>query len=92
MTFSPRSGRCLVRTENYRQPGLLAIPVVFDLLLLVLTFLKAIRSPVSLKADSIVCVKFLLSLTWLANVKSQMYALVRDELLYVKRRESYIEF
>ena len=54
--YSPISNLCIVGSTNYRPTALIAVPTVLDLLLLVLTALKAIRNPVSLKAaDSIVC-------------------------------------
>lgn len=58
ITFSPSSNRCIVRSNSYRPSGILALPIIFDLLLLVLTTVKAVRCPVSLKADSIVCAEF----------------------------------
>jgi hypothetical protein len=59
--YSPISRVCVVRSMSYRPTGLICVPVIFDLLLLVLTARKAIRSPASLRSNSIVCVKFWLS-------------------------------
>ena len=55
--YSPISSMCIVGSTSYRPTALIAIPAILDVLLLVLTILKAIRSPVSLKKNSIVCIK-----------------------------------
>jgi hypothetical protein len=59
--YSPISRVCIAGSMSYRPTGLIGVPVIFDLLLLVLTARKAIRSPASLRSSSIVCVKFWLS-------------------------------
>ena len=59
--YSPISRICVVGSESYRPTALIGIPTLFDLLLLVLTACKAMRTP-SLKSKSIVRVKFRLSL------------------------------
>jgi hypothetical protein len=55
--YSPKSDLCIVGSMKYRLTGLLGVPTIFDLLLLILTALKAIRTPISMKKDSIVCTK-----------------------------------
>ena len=54
--YSPISRICVVGSASYRPTALIGIPTLFDLLLLVLTTCKALRSP-SLKSNSIVRVK-----------------------------------
>jgi hypothetical protein len=53
--YSPKSNLCIVGSMKYRPTALIGVPTIFDSLLLVLTALKAIRSPASIKKDSIVC-------------------------------------
>lgn len=55
--YSPISNMCVPGSTSYRPTALIAVPTILDLLLLVLTILKAVRSPVSLKTNSIVCMK-----------------------------------
>ena len=55
--YSPTSNMCVPGSTNYRPTALIAVPTMLDLLLLVLTILKAVKSPVSLKTNSIVCMK-----------------------------------
>jgi hypothetical protein len=67
--YSPTSNVCIVGSTNYRPTALIGVPTIFDLFLLVLTALKAIRNPNSLSmTDSIVGVKIQSSvsskLTW----------------------------
>jgi hypothetical protein len=68
--YSPISNICVVRNTSYRPTALIAVPVVFDLLLLILTVLKAFRSPALLKSDSIVRVKFQSRPTWKTEINS----------------------
>ena len=54
--YSPISRICVVGSASYRPTALLGIATLFDLLLLVLTASKAMKTP-SLKSNSIVRVK-----------------------------------
>ena len=58
--YSPISRICVVGSVSYRPTALIGIPTLFDLLLLVLTACKAVRSP-SLKSNFIVRVNSRLS-------------------------------
>ena len=59
--YSPLTNICVVRKMSYRAGALIAVPAIYDFLLLVLTAGKAMRSPTSLREKSIVRVKFGLS-------------------------------
>ena len=61
MIISPISGRCIVGNANYLPSPLVIVPTLFDILLLVLTVFKAVRSPASQRANAIVCAKSRLS-------------------------------
>ena len=55
--YSPISNICVVGSASYRPTALIAIPTLFDLSLLILTACKALRSPATLKSNTIVRVK-----------------------------------
>ena len=53
--YSPINRLCEISRLGSRSTAVMAIvPAIFDLILLILTALKALRSPVSLKSNSIV--------------------------------------
>ena len=55
--YSPLSNICVARKMTYRAGALIAVPAIYDFLLLVLTAGKAVRSSISLRENSIVRVK-----------------------------------
>ena len=55
MIPSPISGRCIIGNASFQSSALVIVPTLFDILLLVLTVFKAVTSPASLRANSIVC-------------------------------------
>ncbi|SRR5258706_10300285 len=58
IVYSPINHICQMSRLTNRSTAFMAIvPAIFDLLLLILTAYKALRSPVSLKSNSIVRVK-----------------------------------
>ena len=62
IVYSPINRTCEVaRVQNPSSAFMGIVPILFDILLLVLTALKALRSPVTLKTNSIVRVESRLS-------------------------------